>query len=125
MTSFVSPSAQRQVKAAEGWLELGEWLSANAELEEIDAQERAHPHVLALRVRIYASAGKWQEALVVGGSVAELPDPELQLALARCACQVRDSKRARVWAGQAINLDQSSEFNLRLLDDPHSAVLWE
>ena len=34
---------QRQLEAAEGWLGLGNHLEANAELENIRAECRAHP----------------------------------------------------------------------------------
>jgi hypothetical protein len=39
--------------AAEGWLQLGNYLEANEELENIIPQIRGHPDVLALRVLIY------------------------------------------------------------------------
>ena len=47
------------LQAAEGWFELGDLVSANNELDEITAEERAHPAVLIIRYEIYAKAGKW------------------------------------------------------------------
>ena len=44
------------LRAAQGWLELGDWQSANAELENISPQVRVHPDVLEIRWHIYAKA---------------------------------------------------------------------
>jgi uncharacterized protein HemY len=48
-----------QITAAEGYLESGMPLEANEELEQVDAAQRAHTDVLALRVRIYSVLKKW------------------------------------------------------------------
>jgi len=53
---------RRQLKAAEGWLELGNWVEANEELEQITAEFRAHPSVLFLRYEVYTQAKKWDGA---------------------------------------------------------------
>lgn len=55
------------LRAAEGWFELGDLVSASNELEEITAKDRAHPAVLIMRYEIYAKALKWDMA----GAVAE------------------------------------------------------
>lgn len=47
------------LKAAEGWLELGNHLEANQELENISPRLRVHRDVLAIRCRIYMKASKW------------------------------------------------------------------
>src|SRR6185295_8052547 len=47
------------------WLELGDWHSANDELENITAPLRAHPDVLKVRFHVYAAAKHWDLALVV------------------------------------------------------------
>jgi predicted Zn-dependent protease len=66
---------QRQLAAAEGWLELGDCLEANEELEQITPEMRAHPFVLRVRYGIYAKAGKWEMAAeVVRGITEVLPD---------------------------------------------------
>src|ERR1044071_1726377 len=44
----------RQVRAAQGWLELGDYLSADAELDEITPELRAHPDVLKVRWGVYS-----------------------------------------------------------------------
>ena len=55
----------RHLRAAEGWLELGDFVSASDELEEISAQERAHPGVLSLRYAIYSKVGRWEPAYCI------------------------------------------------------------
>jgi predicted Zn-dependent protease len=68
-------SDQRQLDAAEGWLELGNWLEANEELEGISPKMRAHPCVLRVRWEIYAKAGKWEMAVEIARTLSEvLPD---------------------------------------------------
>jgi hypothetical protein len=47
-----------RITAAEGYVELGMFLDANEELEQIDADQRSHTEVLALRVRIYSALTK-------------------------------------------------------------------
>src|SRR5262245_23684325 len=44
----------------QGWLELGNHLEANEELEKITASLRAHPDVIELRWQIHAEARKWE-----------------------------------------------------------------
>jgi hypothetical protein len=44
----LSATDLRYFDAAQGWLALGDWLSANDELENITPLFRAHPEVLAL-----------------------------------------------------------------------------
>ena len=71
----LEPPDSIHLKAAEGWLELGNWLEANDELEQIMPEMRAHPIVLKLRCGIYAKAGKWEMAAEVArGLSAMLPD---------------------------------------------------
>src|SRR6187397_1209803 len=66
---------QRLLDAAEGWLELGNWLEAFEELERISPEQRAHPYVLCVRWGIYAKAEKWEMASEVArGMTVVLPD---------------------------------------------------
>ena len=50
-----------QLRAAQGFLELGDPDSAWEELESIPAEDRAHPVALRLRVCIYREKKKWME----------------------------------------------------------------
>ena len=58
--------------AAQGWLELGNHLEANQELEKIAPQMRAHPQVLEVRWQIYAAARKWEPALDIASALITL-----------------------------------------------------
>ena len=60
---------------AEGFVELGMWLDANAELEEIDAEVRHVPEVLEVRVRIYRALKQWELLQVVAKTLA-IHDPD-------------------------------------------------
>lgn len=67
--------AQRYVEAAEGWLALGDWRSANEELENIEAPLRAHPDVLKMRVEIFSAAKRWDYVIAIASTFArQLPD---------------------------------------------------
>lgn len=56
---------QHQLRAAQGWLELGDLKSALEELEQLRGEIRVHPLVLKIRFQIYAAAGKWGNAFTV------------------------------------------------------------
>jgi tetratricopeptide (TPR) repeat protein len=47
-------------EAAAGYAQLGMWLDADAELDNIDPFNRAVPIVLALRIEIYRGLQKWE-----------------------------------------------------------------
>lgn len=125
MTPFPADHEPR-LRAADGWLGLGDWESANAELEELPAVLRAHPRVLVLRTRVYAGAGKWEVAEEIGLRVAntDAADAELFLALARCACALGRAADARTRLALAFELDDSREFKFRVLDDRPLAAAW-
>jgi len=64
------------LSAAIGWLELGNHLEANDELEKITPQMRAHPDVLNVRYQIYAGAKKWMEAHTIAKALVEMVPTE-------------------------------------------------
>lgn len=65
----------RSLRAAEGWLELGDAVSAAHELEEITPGEQAHPAVLQVRYAIYAKRGQWDMAVEIAKELKSLlPD---------------------------------------------------
>ena len=66
---------QRHLTAAEGYAELGLYLDANAELDEIEPEVRHIPEVLAVRVRIYLALEKWELMRTVAARLAS-HDPE-------------------------------------------------
>jgi len=73
--SPLNPPDSLHLAAGQGWLELGNYLEANEELDKINARLRAHPDVLELRSRIYAKAGKWDACLEIAQAITRLaPD---------------------------------------------------
>lgn len=58
--------------AAIGWLELGNHIEANAELEKIIPAARAHPDVLEVRWQIYSTEQKWEECLDIANAILTL-----------------------------------------------------
>jgi tetratricopeptide (TPR) repeat protein len=74
----LAPPDSFHLQAAEGWVELGNYLEANEELEQITPENRAHPAVLEIRWQIYAKAKKWDLALELASALIQLV-PELPL----------------------------------------------
>jgi hypothetical protein len=59
------------VRAAEGWLELGNPHEATQELVQIRPRFRAHPDVLLVRWHIFACTSQWDKCLVLARALAE------------------------------------------------------
>jgi tetratricopeptide (TPR) repeat protein len=71
----LSTQDQHYLDAAEGWLGLGDHLSANEELEQITPELKAHPKVLLVRLQIYWSKKNWEGCVEIAGAVVKLcPD---------------------------------------------------
>ena len=63
------------VRAAEGWLELGDDAEALRELENISPTEKDHPVVLELRFQILAKRSEWDACRDIAGMITQqLPD---------------------------------------------------
>jgi tetratricopeptide (TPR) repeat protein len=60
---------RRHVEAAQGWCELHSFLEANAELDQIKPENRAHPDVLEARWQVYANLEKWEGALELASAL--------------------------------------------------------
>ena len=71
----LKPPDSLHLLAAQGWLELGNHIEANEELENITPQLRAHPEVLKVRWEIYAAAKKWEATLHIAAALIQL-DPD-------------------------------------------------
>jgi tetratricopeptide (TPR) repeat protein len=52
--------------AAQGWLELGNYVEANEELEKISPEMGTHPDVLEIRWCIFEHAKKWDACVDIG-----------------------------------------------------------
>src|SRR6185437_6344014 len=68
----LEPPDSFHLKAALGWLELGDHLAADGELEKIAPQLRARPDVLAVRWQIYARAKKWGICVDMAAAIIKL-----------------------------------------------------
>src|SRR5882724_3857567 len=62
------------LRAASGWLMLGNYAEANEDLERISPHLRVHPDVLEVRWQIYAKAEKWSACAEIANAVVRL-DP--------------------------------------------------
>ena len=71
----LEPPDTFHVQAAQGWLELGNYIEANEELEKVTPQLRAHPDVLKVRWEVYAAVEKWEAALDIAAALTQL-NPE-------------------------------------------------
>ena len=69
---------QRHITAAQDYVELGIFLDANAELEEIDSDLRAAPEVLAVRLGVYTGLKKWELMQAVAKSLVNHDPDEVQ-----------------------------------------------
>jgi tetratricopeptide (TPR) repeat protein len=71
----IEPPDSHHLRAAEGWLELGNWREADADIERISSEVRLLPEVLAMRFRIFSAGKDWERALAVGEILVALaPD---------------------------------------------------
>ena len=60
------------LNAAAGWIQLGDYDSANDELENIRAEWRAHPDVLDLRWFIYSHHEQWDACLNIATAIVKM-----------------------------------------------------
>src|SRR5882757_9164992 len=71
----IAPPDSFHLIAADGWLDLGDVVSANNELDEIRPEMRAHPFVLVMRYEIYSKAEKWDMAAEIAKTLVKMiPD---------------------------------------------------
>ena len=68
----LEPPDSFHLSAAQGWLELGNHLEANEELEKIAPLFRAHPDVLEIRWQIYANEKKWIACIEIGQTLTKI-----------------------------------------------------
>ena len=68
----LEPQDQHHLKAAEGWIELGNPEEANEELDQLSAEYRAHPAILEVRWQIYEKAKKWDAASDIASALVQM-----------------------------------------------------
>jgi Flp pilus assembly protein TadD len=74
------------LRAAEGWIELGNHAEAKLELEMLPRQTWSHPEVLKVRWAIHAAEKNWAAALDVATALTETQPDELQGWVHRSYC---------------------------------------
>ena len=88
----LEPRDSMYLEAAQGWLELGNYAEADAELDKIAPHLRAHPDVLKVRWEIYAAAKKWEAALDIAAALIQL-EPEEPLGWLHRSYALHELKR--------------------------------
>ena len=58
-----------RLRAAVGWLELGNWREANSEVEGVTPASTTHLDVLQVRCKIYLAAEKWDFAAEIANAL--------------------------------------------------------
>jgi tetratricopeptide (TPR) repeat protein len=69
---------RQHCQAAAGYVELGMFLEADTELDEIDPFNRAAPEVLTLRIAIYRGLEKWESMQEIAKRLADFQPDEIQ-----------------------------------------------
>jgi len=97
------------LRAATGWLELGDYTSALSELENLRPSNSLHPEVLKLRWQIYSKAKKWNYAFTLAhGLTRLLPDePEMFIWRSQAARQMEGGGLIRAFE---LLLDAANKF---------------
>ena len=93
------PTDLHHLRAAEGWLELGNHVAAFDELEEIEPKLRGHPEVLEVRWRIYEMADKWDYCIEIGNALVKMKPDDL-------SCWIRAQRLLGCLAGGEMFADQ-------------------
>lgn len=91
----LTPPDTHHLLAAQGWLELGNHLEADKELDEITPKLRAHPDVLEIRWEIYAKAKKWEPCVDIGLAIMKL-DPQRPSGWIRHSFALHELKRTEL-----------------------------
>lgn len=124
--NMTTDEIQRHLLPAQGWIELGDWQSANDELEKVEPQQRVHPYVLELRWQVYALAGKWDVAVELAGKLMEagIPDcAERAFKVACHACRLNHIEDARKWVEKACELG-GKKMKQQVLNEPKLEQVW-
>jgi lipopolysaccharide biosynthesis regulator YciM len=78
---------EQQIRAAEGYSELGMLAEALAALDEISAKDRDRPEALRMRIQIYLQAKDWETGLRLSRQLTDLlPDESYGSFIRRFAC---------------------------------------
>jgi tetratricopeptide (TPR) repeat protein len=90
----LKPPDSHHLNAAIGWLELGDHIAANEELEKIAPELRVYPSVLKTRWSIYAKAKKWDVCIDLAVAIKNLA-PEDSFGWTRHSYALHELKRTQ------------------------------
>jgi hypothetical protein len=83
--NLLAAADQHRLRAAEGWLDLGNPTESRLELEQISADHHNHPDVLHLRWQIHRKTAEWEACFQVARTFTEAApgDPRAWTSLAQ------------------------------------------
>jgi tetratricopeptide (TPR) repeat protein len=113
----LEPPDHHHLEAAHGYIELGMFLEANEEFENIDAFCRSVPEVLNARLVIYQGLKKWEAMAAIANRLVEWnpAEPEYFVCLAYATRRMESlsSALAILLRGQQLHPDDGTiQFNL-------------
>jgi len=74
----LEPENQKHLEAAQGYVELGMFMDANEELENIDPEVRHLAEILVVRLEIHRALQKWELMQAVAKKLAEYDPDDVQ-----------------------------------------------
>ena len=113
----LEPPDQKFFEAACGYAQLGMFLDANEELENVDPYKRAAPEILALRVAIYRGLEKWELMAAISKRLAEFQPNDVQWTVSfayavRRANSIEAAKEILLEAEQKFPKEAVIKYNL-------------
>jgi len=90
----LEPPDSFHLRAAEGWIELGNAAEAAAEIERLAPEHRVRPEVLNVRWEICAAEKGWAAALEIASALVEL-SPEVPLGWIHRSYSLHELKRTQ------------------------------
>jgi tetratricopeptide (TPR) repeat protein len=103
----LEPPDKQHWQAAAGYVELGMFLEADAELDKIDPFNRAAPEVLAIRLAIYHGLKKWELMQEIAKRLAEFEPDDIQWTISLAYATRRADS---IQAAKAILLNAEPKF---------------
>jgi tetratricopeptide (TPR) repeat protein len=105
----LAPPDSIYLNAAEGWLELGNHIEANEELDNITPELRVHPDVLEIRWQIYAQESKWEACRDIARTITQI-EPGRPSGWIHYAYATRRAPNGSLKAAQEILLPAVDKF---------------
>ena len=93
MTRLEGPDFHH-LRAAQGWLDLGDAASADSELENISLPSQRHPEVIETRWQIRAKTGDWKACVDLGRALTKVA-PEFAQPWIHYAYALHELKQTR------------------------------